>query len=302
MIEEKLLGEGYIPLDKSWMNRVGVLDLLNGYDDTINFLKKQKVLGEDLQSLYQASLEWKAGKKYIHVGQSGTLLRFLRTASWKLGLEKEFILEGTLKNRKVCDDPSKVIGQPLEKVLKLDGGTSQWVSAVGLLYDLRMKTDEPKINLTYEAVDHWNDRRSRKECWDPRYDVTLLKQAVGYLKILNGGERDFKEEHSEDYCFAVAFGFMTKYQGEKRWPKLKNHESNRLESMQTALMTYYGQNSQKTIYSDDHRVVQAMAMLIKSQNRRMSIKEIRSRFSNPDCVDKSWPQFWKFLEDSIKIR
>jgi len=297
MIEEKLLEKGYIPLDKSWMNRMGVLDLLNGYDDAINFLKKQKVLGDDLKSLYQASLEWRAGEKKIHVGESGTLLRFLRTASWKLGLEKEFILEGTLKNRKVCNDRSKVIGQPLEKVLELDGGTSQWVSAVGLLYDLRMETDEPKINLTYDGKDHWNKRRAEKRCWDPRYDDTLAKQAVSYLNILNGGEREFKPEHSEDYCFAVAFGFMLRYEGEKRWPKLKNHESNRFESMQNALMVYYGQDPNYMIDSNDHRVVQSMAMLIKSQNRRMNIKQIRARFSNPNCVSKSWPQFWKFLKD-----
>ena len=43
------------------------------------------------------------------------------------------------------------------------------------------------------------------------------------------------------------------------------------------------------IVSDDHRVVQAIAMLAKKQG-------ITVKFSNPNCVSKSWPQFWRFLE------
>jgi 5-enolpyruvylshikimate-3-phosphate synthase len=43
------------------------------------------------------------------------------------------------------------------------------------------------------------------------------------------------------------------------------------------------------INSRDHRVVQAIAMLSLVKNKE-------ANFSFPDCVNKSWPQFWDFLE------
>ncbi len=45
----------------------------------------------------------------------------------------------------------------------------------------------------------------------------------------------------------------------------------------------------KTITSRDHRVVQAIAMLGR-------VKGIALRFQFPNAVNKSWPQFWEFLD------
>ena len=45
----------------------------------------------------------------------------------------------------------------------------------------------------------------------------------------------------------------------------------------------------KEIDSEDHRVVQSIAMLALSANKKVN-------FSFPECVSKSWPQFWKFWE------
>lgn len=36
----------------------------------------------------------------------------------------------------------------------------------------------------------------------------------------------------EDYCFARAFNFITKDEGEQQWPQLHNHESDRLVETQ----------------------------------------------------------------------
>ena len=102
-MEHKLIEQEYIPLDKSWIIRMSVLDLLNGYDDAVRFLEKQKSLSDDLKALHRALVAWKTDKS-IDVGESGTLYRFLKFASWKLGLNNKFILHGTLKNRKICDD------------------------------------------------------------------------------------------------------------------------------------------------------------------------------------------------------
>ena len=71
---------------------------------------------------------------------------------------------------------------------------------------------------------------------------------------------------------------MTAEEGEKRWPSLRGHESDRIAEMEEALQ-------QKEITSRDHRVIQAIAMLKRD---KITIKY-------PDSVNKSWPQFWQVL-------
>jgi 5-enolpyruvylshikimate-3-phosphate synthase len=53
--------------------------------------------------------------------------------------------------------------------------------------------------------------------------------------------------------------------------------------------------SGRIINSEDHRVVQAIAM-------RYFFNELwRGDFVNPDCVNKTWPRFWDFLADAENI-
>lgn len=89
----------------------------------------------------------------------------------------------------------------------------------------------------------------------------------------------FTPEQAEDYCFARAFDLMTSAEGEARWPSLRQHESDRIAGMEEAL-------AQHEVTSADHRVVQAVAMRKGSE----------ASFAHPECVTKSWPQFWKLLE------
>lgn len=283
-----MIKNGLIPLDKSWIIRMGILDLINGYSDTVLFLEKQKQLSDDLQALLGALRDWGL-KKEINVGESGTLYRFLQFASWKLGLSKKFILQKTLRQRKICDNP-EIINFSLSELLKLDNGTSQWASAAVLLGNKNKISNPPyKLALTYEAVSHWENQRKQNKCWIPRYDRTILKQAAAFLKILDGEKADFAPEQAEDYCFARAFGFITKEKGEELWPSLRSHESDRIAEMENVLANLNGE-----IESRDHRAAQAIAMLQKTKG-----KEIKMKY--PEAVNKSWPQFWNFLKRGIII-
>ncbi len=274
-----LVERGLIPLDKSWMIRMGVLDLFNDYGDCADFLQQNHdVLSDDLQALGRASTQWASGRP-IDVGESATLYRFLRFASWKLRQDKEFAMQGTLNKRKIYDDP-EIVGWPLEKLLTLDNGTSQWASASVLAGNQQRIPKPPyKLQLTYDAVEHWKSARSSGKVWEPRYDETILEQASAYLQWIIEGRMDFVPKQSEDYCFSRAFGIMTAVEGEKRWPSLRGHESDRIDEMEEAIQ-------QTEIISRDHRVVQAIAM-----SKRGGVV-----FRHPYAVKKSWPQFWKFLE------
>jgi len=282
-----LIELGYIPLDKSWIIRMGVLDLLNDYEDTIRFLEQQEVLSNDLQALRRTLIAWNSDKP-LDVGESGTLYRFLKFTSWKRGLNKKFILDGSLQKREICDNP-EIINDPLKKLLKLDNGTSQWASAAVILGNKERIKDPPyKLDLTYEAVLHWKKQRDKGKCWEPRYDETILRQAESFLELLKLGKTSFIPRQPEDYCPARAFGRITKEEGESRWPSLRGHESDRIEEMERVL---YKVDHGGEIDSKDHRVVQAMVMRQKVKQKDVEVKY-------PLAVNKSWPQFWKFLTDS----
>ena len=273
-----------LPLDKYWHIRMGVLDLLNGKRDTVDFLREQPDLGEDLRALLSAGERWPTEKE-ISVGEAGTLYRFLRFAAWKLGLDKTFIREGTLRSRPMCDDPS-IVSWPQRQLLTLDHSTSQWASAAALLGDAERLPDAPfHLKVTYEAIDHWNDRLTRNERWEPRRDETIRKQAEAFLGVLGGSEVRFIPEQPDDYCFARAFNLVTPEEGEHRWPMLRGHESDRIAEMEKALGEL---ERSEPISSRDHRVVQAVAMLGATRGKSVST-------THPDCVAKTWPQFWKFL-------
>lgn len=269
----------YIPLDKSWVIRVGVLDLIHDRNTTLNFLKKQKVLSDDLVALRTVLEKWKKAKE-IDVGESGTLYRFLQFISWKYNVDKKFIRKGTLKRRKITST-KEIIKFSQKKLLKLDNGTSQWASARVLCDDTeRIKNPPHKLALTYLVISKYRNKN--------RFflkDKTIERQMLTFIKILKGNKVAFKPLHSEDYCFARAFMFINPKVGLKRWPSLVGHESNRIKEMEKSLDQY---KKKKLITSKDHRVIQAIAMLGKKEYKKAT-------FQYPDMVSKSWPEFWGFM-------
>lgn len=282
-MKEELISKGFIPLDKSWIIRMGVLDMINNNKETLEFLNKQKNLGSDLLTLRNIL---RKKNQEIDVGESGTLYRFLQFASWKLGLNHRFVKHGTLKHRNITDDP-KIINLSQKELLKLDSGTSQWASASVLMGDKeRIENPPTKLALSYEAFDHWHFQRKQNLLWKPKYDKTILKQALSFIELLKTNLTSFVPEHSEDYCFARAFNLISKNEGQNKFPSIAGHESNRLKEMETCLQQA---SAGKEIESKDHRVIQALAMLHQTKN-------LQIKFKYPKSVNKSWPQFWDFLE------
>lgn len=278
----------YIPIDKSWIMRMGILDIIWNYDGINKFLEKQKDLGEDLVALKRVAEKWNSNEP-LDVGESGTLYRFTRFASWKYGKKNEIIKRGTLINRKICDNP-EIINWPLEKLLKLDNGTSQWASASVLMGNTKKIENPPvKLQLTYEAVKHWHSKRIFNKSWEPKYDETIKKQALSFINSLRFNLREitnFTIEHAEDYCFARGLELMSKEKGLERFPQIVNHETNRIEEMEKVVDQA---NNNKYIDSKDHRVVQAYAMRQTIFGKEIKVKD-------KSVVNKSWPQFWDFLE------
>jgi hypothetical protein len=261
----------FLPLDKSWYIRLCILSLQTDDDSVIKFLNSKESC-DDLKSTVNAVKNFH--QQIIDVGESATLLRFLKFYCWKNNIDKKFIVGPMLKKRKVCNDKD-IINLSLEKLLKLDCGTSQWASASILMGNNEdIKTDNEKILMSKRAVKFWNNR----EKIGIVIDKVIEKQAKYFL----GYDSTFEYSSAEDYCFARAFNLITKDGGSRLWPQLINHESNRLNEMEEQIDKTY-------ITSDDHRVIQALLLKAKLDNKIIKIK-------NRNAVNKSWPEFWKFYE------
>lgn len=277
--------EKYIPLDKSWIIRMGILDMLNGYDDILSFLEKQTDLGGDIAALKRVVEKWDTDEP-LDVGEGGTLYRFIKFILWKQGKHREIIKRGTLKNREICDNP-EIVNWPLNKLLTLDGGTSQWANISVLLGNVDKLDNAPlHLKLTQDALKHWNEQRVREQSWIPMPDGRIKKQAEAFVMFLRIGSMDFKPDNPEDYCFSRAFNIVTKEEGEKRWPHIIHHESNRLEEMEEQLDNYH-QGS--PIDSKDHRVIQAIVMKALAEDKGITVV-------HKDVVNKTWPKFWDYIE------
>jgi len=268
-----------LPLDKSWIMRMGILDLLHDQQTTQKFLDTQKHVSDDVKALQTCLQDWKNNSP-LDVGESGTLYRFLRFISWKLKKEVQFIKRGTLETRNLQENKEFINMTPNEVLL--NSNTSQWASAA-LLAGAKNDIKNPpyKIKITLEAIEQWEKQ------WQPRYDETIKLQAETFLKLLENKPVNFLPKQAEDYCFARAFNFITKEQGTARWPALADHESNRLIEMEEQLKNY---ENNDLITSKDHRVVQAIAMKAKVDGKIINYKY-------PEAVNKTWPQFWEFLKN-----
>lgn len=279
----------YIPLDKSWLTRAGVLDIINGYTDIEEFINSQQDVSEDVLAIRNASMAWRNNRP-INVGESATLYRLLKFASWKLGLQKVFIKEGSLKDRIIFDDPS-IVNFNQTELLKLDNETTQWATAAVICGDKERLPNPPlKLQETYDAVAHWSIQRKKGLCWEPKYDATIQRQIRAFLDLLKNKKADYAPLCSDDYCFARVFNYINKEDGARLWPSLVGHETNRIEEMENAIRDVEETN---IVDSKDHRVIQALAMW-------GSIYKKKLIFNNPDGVNKSWPKFWNFLE-AVKI-
>lgn len=291
----------YCPLDKSKIIRYCLMDYINGFSDhAIDFLNKHD-LGDDLKRLKQF-LE-NPDSDFINVGESATLWRFLRFITLKENKTCILYKEGTLKNRKLYEDKN-IINKSLEELLnqKIDQGTSQWISAY-MLYnhnkDYSNNYPLPFKSITTDnCIKIWYNTFNKKPRWElsDLKDNTIKKQMEFFHSIfwLGHDDNQWFPEQAEDYCIGRAFNKLSMKQGENLWSQLKNHESNRLEEMET-MMEYFEKGFNR-FRTKDHRIIMAIAMKIKLKEKNRNIFSIRQEIPFWDNTDKAFPQFWGWLQ------
>lgn len=294
-----------IPWFKTQIIRMGILDLTGGYGPKtlVDFLDSQKDLGGDLQSLKRVAIAWSDPNIPYPVGESGTIYRFVAFHSWKNGINRPITIGGTLEKRvKEMKATPEIVHWPLSKLLTLEGGTTQWATMAILMGNNETLPEIPfYLRQTYDAIENWNVQRGQGKVWLPQKDITLTVQVEEYIRFLKTGKISIRPNWLGDCdlaCFLMTFGVMTTEQAKELWPQIQYHESNRPKETRRTLREL---RSGKVINTDDHRVAQAFAMLIQSSDLKTPVDVIKQRFHNPNCVNKTWPQFWNLLADISKI-
>ena len=277
-----------LPWHKSLIIRFAFLDLIHGKEQrSIDWLEAHyDKLGDDLHALLRTLKQYLAGED-LNVGESGTLLRFWHYFLWTTNDKRSIITRGTLKLRNISRDPD-LINWSVDELAEHPEETSQWAS-IAVLFGKRgtKRHIDPHISLSYRTRNEWEQATERGEMWPARRDDFITECIEAYADYRQTGVMKLRLDNSEKGCQGVAFGLISWQEMKRRWPKSVNHESNRPQAMRFALRRA---RLRKVfwwlkIWSDDHRVVMAMAM------RGIP----REAFSNPDCVNKTCPFFWEIL-------
>ena len=287
--------DAYIPIDKTDTINKMLMDLFYGRaSDAIAFVtnyEPQDELPQDVKYAGLALQDWIAGEP-VRVGQAGKLIRSLSFYSWNLGTSKDFIREGTLDNRYICNDP-RIITYSQRQLLELKDETTQFASAKVLLGDHERLTDAPfKLVQAYDSFDEWHCARRDGKMWSTKSDITLERQAHAMIEYVLTGDTDFPLVHPEDYCVGRSMGKITPEEGLIRWKRLQNQESKRIDATEVALTEA---ESGLPITPRDHRVIMGGVL------RQIKLGEpINAVYMHE--VGKSWPQFPKFAEYLDQLR
>lgn len=273
------------PIDKTDLIDKGMLDLVHGRaQDTIDLVNSypREKIGDDIYYL-GVSLQDLLDGRPLHINESAKLKRSYKMYGWKTGAKIEFIEEGSLKNRKICDNPEIANWSQRELLNIPRDETTQFASMAVIMGDRERLLDAPyKLKVAYDAVDHWEKRRAMNLMWVPMYDQTILSELVSNIEKLKYGKTNFRYVHSENYMRARCLGIMGPKDAEK---KLQNQESPRIDETEKMIEEVY---SGKEITSKDHRVV-FNGVFLQLENGM----EVKVRYKS--AVNKTFPQFWKYV-------
>lgn len=284
----------YVPLDKTYVRVMLSLDDRYGYADSEAILAASGYPLPDDTAMYVQAQDDYYHRRPVHVGEGGANYRTLLYRSYLEDTPLLFVKEGSLKGRPMYER-GDMTTMSAKQLAELDNRTTQYLIARMIWGDPEDIPDELieqefKLQVADEAIADWHAARATNEPWSVRPDATITRQAGLFLRALKSGIKDahFEMMQAEDYCFARIYGYTTPEEGEKRWPRLRRHESDRIASVERAIKQA---TSGEVIDVNDHRVVQAIAM-------RWGLS--RDRFKYPDCVTKSWPDFWLFIAEARK--
>ena len=262
----------------------------NGTSIVTKFLDKfpYDEMSDDVRACKDALKAWKSGESHIPVRN----FRSLAVATDML------IKQGWDKNKREL-----LMGKELRNRVLYDENSSQKVSAIiltmndNVMEDRILKRDSidkliPQIQNAIVVKNIYKDMRVVQSTTIYKEDETISRHFNYYIAKLCGKDVKLEIKSAEDIPLAYMMNEIELSEAEKRFPSLRNHETDRIRELEYQKRRLYIKPS---IYSTDHRVVMACAMANNLQEG--DFKKIGYDYS----VNKSFPKFWEMLEEINKI-
>ena len=277
-----------LPLDKSWIKCLTLLEIRGGFDGKIRrFLNNfpEDEMSDDVKACRDLLNAWNNKNYYLPVRNFRSLAvgleAIMRT---KKEIKYEMLMGSQLKKRKLHDENSSqgisamILCGKLENVIK----EFRIVNPYKLNHHNRVAFE---ALVSYETEKDFKTYDISKSIY--KEDKTLMKQFDFFINKLQGNDIELKIDSAEDVPLAVAFGLMDLKTAEEKYPQLRNHETDRIEEMKNNF-------DSGVCISIDHRIVMARSM-IDVINGKLPDRLI----AYPKSTNKSFPKFWNYIKEVI---
>lgn len=269
-----------LPLDKSWIKCITVLEMQEGYgsDGAVrNFLNSypDNEMSDDVKACRDVL-------NALHNKSNVFPVRNFRSLAVALtclkSIDRNNILLGSqLRRRKLIDENSS----QLKSAKMLTGKKEQVLADYPNIHDMPYH-----VYMAYEAETFRYDKTTIY-----REDRTLTKQFAYFINKLQDKDTKLEVNSAEDVPLAYMFGEIELSEIKSTYPQMVNHESNRIDELNAVTRT---PGASQIMYTDDHRIVMACEMF-------GIVNDSQYKFMHPECVNKSFPNFFKYIKEITDI-
>lgn len=253
-----------IPYDKYWLFGLGILDMLNNYDDIYSFLElNTNNLTNDLYDFKLTFLDWYADKSIIYIGKSYALYNILLFIMTKLNVNKQLYFDNTIVE---YNNTLNYINYTQKELVDIN---IYWCIALILLGDpIRLSNPPVKIDIIYNAYQYWKEKRNKDEYLIDRKNIYIKNLFNYYLDLQN---------NSIEIDIEIVLPKML---------KMINYNIEYMDSTRIKLLIEQYNNG--IIELKDSKLIECIVLISILCKKKLVIKY-------PELVKKNWNQFWIYF-------
>ena len=253
-----------IPYDKYWLFGLGILDMLHDYDDIYSFLElNTNNLTTDLYDFKFTVIDWYSNLSIIYIGKSFALFNILSFIITKLNRNKLLYYDNTIIDNTNTLPFSNYTQQQLLDI------NIYWCIALILLGDpIRLSNPPIKIDIIYQAYQHWKEKRSIGEYWIEKKNIYIQNLFDYFLHLYH---------NSIPINIEIELPKML---------KLIHYNQNYQNTTKIQLLVQQYNNG--IIDIKDSKLIECIILISILSKKKITI-------TYPELVKKNWNKFWIYF-------
>lgn len=285
------IDSGLLPIDSWEVMCLLLLDVVNNVKRAPEQLFKLSTKPDRVVATLTALSGWRKGNDVL-VRNDMQLFQMLKFVAWRLGIEKKFVREGTLRNIVSLEDPS-FADLGIMDLLEVDH-SGVFASAATICGDRISRSDmpllmPPYLERTAHAVYLWHQAEKYRQPWGIPIDLSAVRQLKAMVSLIRGEGVVFEPECPRDFFFGKIFGRVTLDDALERWPDFALSFKERIKLFDAQVAKYSNQKIIESPYGPEMR-----AMVMHSKTRRS-----RCLVDNRCVATHDWPDFWEAVDQVI---